>query len=169
MTTPAGAVPRIDFRLEQPPARYGPSPWGVLVAVAMVFYVAAILLVLLFSLESSGVALAIVFALPVAPLVFYGLRLSTSRFASADDDPPAPYRGESGAGVGYGGEHPRRPDREERRAWQALKRRRISRIQFERVRARRHLAHGEIDRLEYQAILAQLDEIEHRGTAPRPV
>ncbi len=168
MSTPARTVPRIDFRLERPPARFGSPPWGLLVAVAVVVYATVVLLVLLFSLESSGAALAILLALPVPPLIVYGIRLSASRFAADDDDPPAPYRTEGGAGVGYGGEHVRRPDREERDAWRALKRGRISRVQFERVRARRHLAHGEIDRLEYQAIVAQLDEIEPEAAGRRP-
>lgn len=169
MSTSSGPVPRIDFRWDRPPAPYGSRPWGLFVAAAVVVYVAVILLVLLFSLEGSAVALGILFAGPAAPLVAFGIRLSASRFGGDDGAPAAPYRTESGAEVGYGGEHPRRPDREEREAWKALKRGRISRVQFERIRARRHLAHGEIDRLEYQAIIAQLDEVEHRGAGPRRV
>jgi len=66
--------------------------------------------------------------------------------------PPLP-RGYFGEDV----EERRGPDPEERVAWKRLRRGAIGRDQYERVRARRRFAHGELSSAEYHEILRELD------------
>jgi hypothetical protein len=151
---------RIEFDLNRPPAplRRGRGELVGLLAAWLGIYIVIIILVLaIFQSTGNG---AILLVLPLPTIAGVGFRILLGRTGLGDNPGHAPYRTVEGALIGYGGEHPRPPDREERSAWRALRRHQIGRIQYERVRARRHLAHGEIDRHEYEMIVDQLNELD---------
>jgi hypothetical protein len=163
MTRPGYAVGRqsqVVFDLDRPPAPLGRelSRLAILLGAWVGIYIVVIIFVIaIFQASGNG---AILLVLPLPSIAGWGLRVLVRQTGVGDIPAAAPYRTVDGAQIGYGGEHPRRPDREERVAWRSLKRHRITRIQYERVRARRHLVHGEIDRIEYQMIVEQLNELD---------
>jgi hypothetical protein len=155
-----GRPSRIEFDLDRPPTplRRGRGELVGLLAAWLGVYIVVIILVLAI-FQSSGNG-AILLVLPLPTIVGWGFLMLLGRTNLGDNPGHAPYRTVDGALIGYGGENPRPPDREEKSAWRALRRHRIGRIQYERVRARRHLAHGEIDRHEYEIIVEQLSELD---------
>lgn len=155
------------IELDRPAVRPGPRlpGWAVMALVWGGSWAA--LIVLYGLLSSSGpavspwlvvtIALGALAASIVAGVAAMRLRSGGSVWSNALESVGEPI------GDPEGGRRP--SDAEERAAWRALRKGRLSRVEYERIAARRRYAHGDISYDEFHAISRQLDAAEH---LPRP-